>query len=82
MTLEEDERYILDEEDFDVQELGNIFEEKIMEDLEAHVKKGFAEEVKRHTYSLPEISAKEIKSIVANLNDIKSSISNRQVSIS
>lgn len=77
MTLEEDERHILDEDSFNVQELGDIFEEKIMEDLEQHVKKGFAEEVKRHTYSIPQISSIEIKNIINSLDKIKTTISSR-----
>ena len=41
MTLPENEKYILDEEDFNVLELGDIFNEKCFEDIEEHVKNGF-----------------------------------------
>lgn len=79
MTLDEDEQFILDEDDFDVSELGDIFEEKCSTNLENYVQNSIAEEVKRHTFSLPAITGGEIKDIVHILNDMKSVLSKRVV---
>ena len=81
MTLEENERYILDEDCFDVTHLGDIFEEKCLENLEEHVKKGFTEEVKRHTFTIPNISANEITTICKSLTDIQEELKDRVVNI-
>ena len=81
MTLEEDEQYILDEDDFDVTELGDVFEELCSQDLEEHIHRSFAEEVKRHTFTIPEMSNVEITNIVNSLDEIKSIISKRVTKI-
>ena len=81
MTLEKDERYILDEEDFNVLELGDIFNEKCFEDIEEHVKNGFTEEVKRHTFTLPTLSSKELSTIINSLEEISNVINNRVVDL-
>lgn len=81
MTLEEGERFILDEDCFDVTYLGDIFEEKCLEDLEEHVKRGFTEEVKRHTFTLPSIGHKEIQAICKDLSSIKSELSERVIKV-
>jgi len=79
MTLPVEEQYILDDEDFDVTDLGDIFEEKCSIDLQNYVQNSIAEEVKRHTFTIPQVSASEIKTIVNSLEDMKKSISNRIV---
>ncbi len=81
MTLNDEEKKILDEDCFDVTELDDIFEEKCSEDLEEHVKKGFAEEVKRHSFTIPQISTSEIKNIITSLEQIKTKIANRVVKL-
>lgn len=81
MTLTEEEKYILDEECFDVTHLGDIFEEKCLEDLEEHVKRGFTEEVKRHTFTIPSISANEISNICKSLTDIQEELKQRVVEV-
>ena len=81
MTLPEDERYILDEEDFNVLELGDIFNEKCFEDIEEHVKNGFTEEVKRHTFTLPTLSSKELSLIINSLEEMSNVINNRVVEL-
>lgn len=78
--LSNDEQHILDEEDFDVTDLGDVFEEKCAENLEEYVKKGFTEEVSRHTFTLSNISSNEIHNIVNRLETMRSAISNRIVS--
>ena len=73
MTLVEEDKYILDDDDFDVTELGDIFEEKCLANIEQHVHTSFAEEVKRHTFSIPQMSnvdIKHISSMLKNMNDI------------
>lgn len=69
-TLVEDEKYILDDEDFDVTELGDVFEEKCMSDLSEHVHNSFAEEVKRHTYNIPSMSTRDLSDMVSMLKSI------------
>jgi hypothetical protein len=81
MTLEEGERHILDEDCFDVQELGDIFEEQFNVNLEERIKQGFAEEIQRHSFSLPNISAKEIKAVVAGLDEMRTALTNRVVQV-
>ena len=81
MTLEKDERYILDEEDFNVLELGDIYNEKCFEDIEEHVKNGFTEEVKRHTFTLPTLSSKELSVIINSLEEMTNVINNRVVDL-
>jgi hypothetical protein len=81
-TLVEEEKYILDDDDFDVTELGDIFEEKCMADLTEHVHNSFAEEVKRHTYTIPSISSTDIGDMVATLERMSSVVAKRVVKIS
>jgi len=76
-TLSEDEKYILDDEDFDVSELGNIFEEKCSENLKKYVKNSFVEEIQRHTFNMPSLSNKQLKQIVKSLDKMKETINNR-----
>lgn len=76
-TLPEGEKYILDDEDFNVAELGDIFEAKSAVNLEEHVKNSFAEEVKRHTFHLSAVTSDEIKNIVVSLDAMRNAIANR-----
>lgn len=77
MTLSEDEKYILDEDGFDVTSLGDIFEEKYMAKLNDHIHQSISEEAKRHTFTLPSISSKEVDSIVDVLNMMHNQIKHR-----
>ena len=81
MTLPENEKYILDERDFNVLELGDIFNEKCFENIEEYVKNGFTEEVKRHTFTLPTLSSKELSTIINSLEEISNVINNRVVDL-
>ncbi len=76
-TLPEDEQYILDDEEFDVTDLGDIFEEKCMEGLTEYVQNSFAEEVQRHTFNIPKLTAGELSSIVTSLEQMQEVISKR-----
>lgn len=79
MTLSENEKYILNEDGFDVTYLGDVFEEKCSENLEDYVKNGFAEEVQRHTFTLPSLSTVDIKSMCDTLSELKNQLQNRVV---
>lgn len=59
---------ILNLPEFDLEDLGDDFEALLMETLKEDVHNGFAEEVKRHTFSIPKIYTSEIKTILNALN--------------
>lgn len=77
MTLTNEEEHILDDQDFDVTELGDVFEEACSENLEDYVHNSFTEEVKRHTFTLPSMSNLHITTIVKSLNEMKDEIEKR-----
>jgi hypothetical protein len=77
MTLDEEDKYILDDSDFDVTNLGDIFEEKCLANIEQHAHTSFTEEVVRHTFSIPQISNVDIKNISLMLKDMNDAIKNR-----
>ncbi len=81
MTLPENEKYILDDEEFDVSELGDIFEEKCLRDMTTYVQNSFAEEVQRHTFQIPSLTDSEVGNIVDVLERMKAAISKRVVKI-
>jgi hypothetical protein len=76
-VLSQEERHILDDNDFDVTDLGDKFEEECQRDMQNYVQNSFAEEVKRHTFQLPKITNREINSIVNSLSEMKDLISKR-----
>jgi hypothetical protein len=76
-VLSKEERHILDDNDFDVTDLGDQFEEECQKDMQNYVQNSFAEEVKRHTFQLPKITNREISGIVNSLEAMKESISKR-----
>lgn len=79
MVLDEDDKFILEDDDFDVTNLGDVFEEKCLANLEEHTHKSFAEEVKRHTFTIPQISNLDITNISATLKNMHDVIKNRVV---
>jgi len=79
MTLSEEDKYILDDESFDVTNLGDIFEEKCLANIEQHVHTSFTEEVKRHTFTISQMSNVDITSISTMLKDMNGMIKNRVV---
>lgn len=81
MTLSENEMYILDDDEFDVTELGDTFEEECLKDMTKYVQNSFAEEVERHTFQLPGITANEMQDIVNVLEKMKARIANRVVNL-
>jgi len=42
----------LDDDDFNVQDLGDTFEEKYMADITKHVETAYAEEAQRHKFNV------------------------------
>ena len=79
MTLSEEDKYILDDDAFDVTNLGDVFEEKCLENIEEHVHASFTEEVKRHTFSIPKLSNVDIKNISTMLKDMNEIIKKRVI---
>lgn len=77
MTLDPKEEHILDDDRFDVRQLGDVFENKCLENLPEHVEKIYAEELKRHRVNLPEMSKEQIKATVKSLEDIKNELRDR-----
>lgn len=73
-TLPENEQYILDEEDFDVESLGDVFEEKCMKNVSEYVHSRFAEEVQRHTFNVPSMSDRDISTLTSMLETINKRI--------
>lgn len=76
-VLSEEEKYILDEEAFDVTDLGDTFEEKCMENLSEHIHTICAEEVKRHTFHLPKWEEGEVKRIINSLEEMTAVVKSR-----
>lgn len=70
MTLLDNEKFILDEKDFDVSEIGLNFVQEGLENLEEEVKKSQVAEATKFTYELPMIQSKEIQNIEYNLKEI------------
>lgn len=80
-TLSEEEQHILDNDNYDVTDLGDVFEEACAENLTEYVQNAFAEEVTRHTFNVPELSAKQLNVIVKTLSQMKDTLDKRVVSI-
>jgi|GEM_PF-2498024 len=78
-VLSKEEQHILDDDDFDVTDLGDVFEEQCLLELQNYVQNSFAEEVKRHTFQPPKITATEITKIVHSLEEMKDILSKRVV---
>ena len=62
-------------------DLGDVFEEACAENLTEYVQNAFAEEVTRHTFNVPELSAKQLKVIVKTLSQMKDTLDKRVVSL-
>ena len=77
MTLPEKEKYILDDNAFDVTDLGDIFEEKCISNVEEHVTTSYAEEVKRHTFNVPKLFTENMDSVITSLKEMENIISKR-----
>jgi hypothetical protein len=76
-VLGEDEQHILDDSEFEVEDLGDVFEEKCLENMQEYIQNSFAEEVKRHTFTLSNLSSNEVSNIVKSLEQMKNDIINR-----
>lgn len=77
MVLDLKEEHILDNEDFDVLDLGDKFEEDSLIDIENYVNNAYVEELKRHTFNMSNISSEEILNICTDLKLAKEEIKNR-----
>jgi hypothetical protein len=72
---------ILHDGQFDTLQLDEEYAIRELESLTEKAKDGFSTEAKKYEFNLPNISASEINTIVANLSDMKSKIKDRVVSI-
>ena len=72
---------ILHDLSFDTLELDESYAVRELEGLAEKVKEGFAAESRKYDFNLPQISVEEINNIVLSLDDMKSEISKRVVSV-
>jgi hypothetical protein len=68
---------ILHDGQFDTIQLDEDYAIRELESLAEKVKDGFAAESRKYEFNLPSISAAEITNIVANLSEMKATISKR-----
>jgi len=66
---------------FDTLQLDEEYALRELESLTDKVKEGFATEVKKYQFNLPNISASEINTIVSSLSEMKAQITNRVIAI-
>lgn len=72
---------ILHDLDFDTLALDEDYAIRELEGLTEKVKAGFVAESNKHEFNMPHISTREIENIVASLDEMKSEISKRIVSL-
>lgn len=72
---------IMNDRSFDFLQLDEQYAIRELESLTEKVKEGFATEAKKYEFNLPQISASEINTIVANLSEMKTKIKDRVVTI-
>jgi len=72
---------ILHDLDFDTLALDEDYAIRELENLTEKAKDGFVAESKKHEFNIPHISTREIENIVASLDEMKSEISKRIVSL-
>lgn len=72
---------ILHDLDFDTLALDEDYAIRELEGLTEKVKAGFVAESNKHEFNIPHISTREIENIVASLDEMKSEISKRIVSL-
>jgi len=81
LTTVEEADQIMNDRSFDFLQLDEQYAIRELESLTEKVKDGFAAEAKKYEFNLPQISASEINTIVANLNEMKTKIKDRVVTI-
>jgi hypothetical protein len=72
---------ILHDLSFNTLELDESYAVKELESLTEKVQEGFTVEASKHEFNLPTLSSKELRAIVASLDEIKNEISKRIVTI-
>jgi hypothetical protein len=78
MTVSREESTeILHDLDFDTLELDEAFAIHELENLAERVKGGFVIEATKHQFNIPAMTHSQIENIVASLEEMKYSISNR-----
>ncbi len=81
LTTVEEADQIMNDRSFDFLQLDEQYAIRELESLTEKVKEGFATEAKKYEFNLPQISASEINTIVANLSEMKTKIKDRVVTI-
>jgi hypothetical protein len=78
MTVSREESTeILHDLDFDTLELDEAFAIRELENLAEKVKEGFVTEASKHQFNIPAMTHVQIENIVASLEEMRHSISNR-----
>jgi hypothetical protein len=78
MTVPREEAtQILHDVSFDTLELDEDYANEQLAQLVEKVKQGFTAETKKHQFNLPQISSKEINTLVSSLSEMKKKIKNR-----
>ena len=72
---------IMNSEDYDFLQMDEQYAIDELNKLEQEVKKGFTAETTKYEFNLPQISTKQIKTIISNLNTMKAEISSRIVPV-
>ena len=76
-TSVEEANDIMNSDDFDFPQLDEEYAIRELEELEKRAKEGFTTETSKHQFNLPNISSREINSIVLSLNDMKKQLKKR-----
>jgi hypothetical protein len=72
---------IMNDRSFDFLQLDEQYAIRELESLTDKVQEGFTVEASKHEFNLPTLSSKELRAIVASLDEMKTEISNRIVTI-
>ncbi len=82
MTVPRDEATeILHDNQFDTLQLDEEYAIRELENLEIKVQEGFVAESSKYEFNLPNVSSADIRNIVGSLEDMKTEIQDRVVSL-
>ena len=81
LTTVEEADQIMNDRSFDFLQLDEQYAIRELESLTEKAKEGFTVEASKHEFNLPTLSSEELRKIVGSLEEMKSEISNRIVTI-